>query len=207
MSKYRNHRQGRNRGLESDGNIEISEPAYFQRRPLVAVPDVSATAAAFDAEVLWLNVDKAFGFVRLSDGTEAFLHASKVQAFGHQSLPPGTHLKVMTGPGQKGPQVVEVLSVDLDGANTATNASPPRIVKNGTPQSEEPLGQEAPGVVKTYDAKKGYGFIKIADGAEVFVHATAISRSGIETIAPGETVIVRYIQAQKGLEAHSLRPV
>lgn len=42
------------------------------------------------------------------------------------------------------------------------------------------------GTVKFYNTQKGYGFIKPDDGGnDVFVHVTAIERSGIGTLAEG----------------------
>ncbi len=46
-----------------------------------------------------------------------------------------------------------------------------------------------PGVVKFYNAQKGYGFIQPDDGGkDVFVHATALERAGINGLAEGQKV-------------------
>ena len=51
--------------------------------------------------------------------------------------------------------------------------------------------EEIKGTVKWFDRKKGYGFIRMEDGQEVFVHASGIE-SGHETtlkyLRVGETV-------------------
>ncbi len=42
------------------------------------------------------------------------------------------------------------------------------------------------GTVKFYNSQKGYGFIKPDDGGnDVFVHVTAVERSGIGDLAEG----------------------
>lgn len=42
------------------------------------------------------------------------------------------------------------------------------------------------GTVKFYNAQKGYGFIKPDDGGkDVFVHVTAVERSGINNLDEG----------------------
>jgi len=47
----------------------------------------------------------------------------------------------------------------------------------------------ASGTVKFYNETKGYGFIEPTDGGnDVFVHATALKRSGLETLAQGQQV-------------------
>jgi CspA family cold shock protein len=70
-----------------------------------------------EATVKWFNGTKGFGFVELSDGTrDAFLHMQAVRNAGHETLDPGTKLRVKVAEGQKGPQVTEVLSVDTSTA-------------------------------------------------------------------------------------------
>lgn len=45
------------------------------------------------------------------------------------------------------------------------------------------------GIVKFYNAQKGFGFIEPEDGGkDVFVHATALERAGISHLAEGQKV-------------------
>ena len=45
------------------------------------------------------------------------------------------------------------------------------------------------GTVKFYNDQKGYGFIAPDDGSkDVFVHATALQRSGMEGLSEGQKV-------------------
>lgn len=45
------------------------------------------------------------------------------------------------------------------------------------------------GTVKFYNATKGYGFIQPEDGSkDVFVHATALERAGIQGLNEGDRV-------------------
>jgi len=47
----------------------------------------------------------------------------------------------------------------------------------------------ASGTVKFYNETTGYGFIEPEDGGnDVFVHATALTRAGLETLAQGQKV-------------------
>jgi cold shock CspA family protein len=73
-------------------------------------------------KVKWYNPDKRYGFVELSDGSgDVFLHASAFAGIGVSSLQPGKTLEVRVAPGQRGPQVTEVISVD---SSTAAPSSP-----------------------------------------------------------------------------------
>ena len=45
------------------------------------------------------------------------------------------------------------------------------------------------GTVKFYNVQKGFGFIEPEDGSkDVFVHATALERAGINTLVGGQKV-------------------
>jgi CspA family cold shock protein len=45
------------------------------------------------------------------------------------------------------------------------------------------------GTVKWFDAAKGFGFIARDDGAgDVFVHASAVERAGLDTLREGQRV-------------------
>jgi cold shock protein len=45
------------------------------------------------------------------------------------------------------------------------------------------------GTVKFYNVQKGFGFIEPEDGSkDVFVHATALERAGINTLVEGQKV-------------------
>ena len=147
-------------------------------------------------------------YVREGVDADAFLHVSKLQAAGHNSPPDGARITVRTEPGQRGAQVVEVLSVNLDGDGPATLVRPLRLASENASRSTDPFEEEGTGVVKSFDAIKGFGFIKMANGAQdVFVHATAVSRSGLAALEPGQNVAVTYVKGHKGLEARSLRVV
>lgn len=47
----------------------------------------------------------------------------------------------------------------------------------------------ADGTIKWYNQTKGYGFIQPSDGGkDVFVHATAVERAGMTSLAEGQTI-------------------
>jgi CspA family cold shock protein len=157
------------------------------------------------ATVKWYNPDKGFGFVALDNGSgDAFLHVSVVERGGHSNVPPGATLEVRATPGQKGQQVTEILSVD---ASTALLEQPrrPRPERPDYQRADRPTVEET-GTVKWYNATKGFGFIA-ADrgGKDIFVHATALERSGVMGLAEAQRVAVDVADGQKGPEAVGLR--
>jgi cold shock protein len=68
-------------------------------------------------------------------------------------------------------------------------------------------GEMVTGVVKWFSPKKGYGFITMDDGQEVFVHYSAIDGNGFRSLDQGEEVTFEVAQGPKGLQASKvMRP-
>jgi CspA family cold shock protein len=122
-------------------------------------------------------------------------------------VPPGAVLEVRAGPGPKGPQVTEILSID---ASTATQEQPrrPRPERPAYHRSADQTTIEEMGTVKWYNADKGFGFIAPdRGGKDIFVHASALERSGILSLAEAQRVAIDVADGQKGPEAVRVRVV
>jgi CspA family cold shock protein len=55
--------------------------------------------------------------------------------------------------------------------------------------------------------EKGYGFISQSDGADVFVHYSAIESAGYKSLEEGQSVEFDVQQGPKGLQAAAVRPI
>jgi CspA family cold shock protein len=182
--------------------------------------------------VKWFNPQKGFGFAEMGDGSgDAFLHIRAVEAAGYRELEPGTRLTVRVSPGQKGPQVTQITSVDTStatpgaGGGGGGGGGGPRGGPGGSggfgrgpmggggprrsPYQSEPrdLGpaQEIAGTVKWYNPAKGFGFIAAEDqGKDVFVHRSVLERAGIPDLQEGQRVQISVVQSQKGREATAI---
>jgi len=60
------------------------------------------------------------------------------------------------------------------------------------------------GVVKWFNAAKGYGFIQRNSGDDVFVHFSAIQANGYRTLDEGAEVEFEVKQGPKGLQAENV---
>ena len=57
-------------------------------------------------------------------------------------------------------------------------------------------------------SERGYGFIALdSGGKDVFVHISALERSGISPLDEGQAVVVDVVEGRKGLEAARVRLV
>jgi len=157
------------------------------------------------ATVKWFNPTKGFGFVTPEDGSpDAFLHATIVQFAGHDALADGTTIVCDLSRGPKGPQVANIHSVDTTTATATPRASSGGMSRGGYRDQGGFSGETelVDGTVKWFNVTKGFGFIAPADGGkDIFVHKSALDRSGLDGVADGEQVRVTVRQGAKGPEA------
>src|SRR5713101_4657246 len=162
MSRGKDFREPRRRGFDDDNfGSRDSGPGFQMPRQFGGPPRPTATGPVIDAVVKWFNPEKGFGFVELGDGAgDAFLHIAVLQGGGHETVLPGSKLRVQVGHGQKGPQVTAILEID------ASSAAAPRPHRNsptraatGRERPNPATAAEIEGTVKWFNADKGFGFV------------------------------------------------
>lgn len=173
----------------------FQSPSY--RAPARGAP-VAETGPETTGVVKWYDPAKGFGFVQLDDGSgDAFLHVSVVERFAGGLPGAGASMRMYVGRGPKGPQVTRITELG------PAPAQPPQSGPRRPPVQTG--GQEVRGTVKWYNAQKGFGFITPEGGGkDVFVHASALGRSGLAELAPGQTVRLQVVAGKKGPEAASV---
>jgi CspA family cold shock protein len=60
------------------------------------------------------------------------------------------------------------------------------------------------GIVKWFNASKGFGFIQRQTGEDVFVHHTAIQAEGYRSLNEGQAVEFEVRKGPKGLQAENV---
>lgn len=172
----------------------------YERRPSYFRED-APPGRRVEAKVKWFNAAKGFGFVVLDDGSpDAFLPMAVLRRAGYEEAREGASISCEVGAGAKGPLVTSVLNIDNSTATAASSVGgagferrPPR-----PPTTLE-------GAVKWFEPEKGYGFVSPdGGGKDVFVHITALRRSGIDHLDAGQRVRVEVVDGKKGQEAERI---
>jgi len=151
------------------------------------------TGRRVEAKVKWFNATKGFGFVALSDGSkDAFLPMAILRRAGYDEAREGASIVCEVGIGAKGPLVLNVLNIDNSAAATGERRA-------------AAAASTLDGVVKWFEPDKGYGFIAPdGGGKDIFIHVTALRRSGLSALDSGQRVRVDAADGKKGLEAHRI---
>ena len=189
------------RRREFDAVPSTDHPTHSVSAPGSANP---ASGPPVSGVVKWFSPEKGFGFIELSDGSgDAFLHSSVLAQSGTDTVEAGETLEVRLAPGHKGPHITEVLRV-------ASSIAVPVAPRRRSATSEGPASGtavEVTGTVKWFNVQRGFGFITRDDhGQDIFVHVSALERSGIDALVEGQPVVVGVIEGRKGLEAARVRP-
>ena len=63
------------------------------------------------------------------------------------------------------------------------------------------------GKVKRFNKTKGFGFITLDDGHDVFFHYSELIMDGFKTIEEGASVEFDVVETEKGLQARQIKKV
>jgi CspA family cold shock protein len=229
LERGRDLRQSRRRVVEEDdlspaqpevppqlaeaSSEEQPSEALLEEQPSEALLEEQPSEPSFEEQpseppvrgkVKWFNPSKRYGFVELLDGSgDAFMHATVLRRIGVEDLQPGETLELRLAPGQRGPQVTEIISVDR---STAVSPSGRASLRSPEDRSAAEASIDETGTVKWYSSVKGFGFIvRDQGGKDIFVHASVLQRSGLINLSEGQRVVVGVVEGRKGPEAASIQ--
>jgi CspA family cold shock protein len=176
--------------------------AHYDNEGFKPLAQTSATG-----KVKWFNATKGYGFITLNDGGDAFCHASALQAVGHSEVPQGATIICDLAESQRGLQVVTVHSVDLSTAEASSPRGPRRDFGGDRfgggrgYRDSGPAGPMVEGKIKFFNDQKGFGFVMPDSGAsDIYLHASALRRSGVQAVEPDQRIRYSTRQGNKGVE-------
>ena len=153
--------------------------------------------------IKWFDVAKGFGFIIPDNGMQAvLLHVTCLRRDGYQTILEGTRVVALIQKRDRGYQAFRILSMDQ---STAIHPSQMPPVRTHVQVSASSGLERA--LVKWFNRTKGFGFLTRGDGTEdIFIHMETLRRYGLTELRPGQTVLVRFGDGEKGLMAAEIHP-
>ena len=153
--------------------------------------------------VKWFDVAKGFGFIVPDNGMQdVLLHVTCLRRDGYQTILEGTRIVALVQKRDRGYQAFRILSMDQSTAVHPSQLPPVKTHVQVTPTS----GLERV-LVKWFNRTKGFGFLTRGEGTEdFFIHMETLRRFGMTELRPGQTVLIRFGDGEKGLMAAEIHP-
>ncbi|HWU62813.1 MAG TPA: cold-shock protein [Ensifer sp.] len=153
--------------------------------------------------VKWFDVAKGFGFIVPDNGMQdVLLHVTCLRRDGFQTILEGTRIVALVQKRDRGYQAFRILSMDQSTAVHPSQLPPVKTHVQVTPTS----GLERV-LVKWFNRTKGFGFLTRGEGTEdIFIHMETLRRFGMTELRPGQTVLIRFGDGEKGLMAAEIHP-
>ena len=144
--------------------------------------------------IKWFDVAKGFGFIVPDNGMQdVLLHVTCLRRDGYQTVLEGTRVVALIQKRDRGYQTTAVHPSQMPPVKTHVQVTPSSGLERV--------------LVKWFNRTKGFGFLTRGEGTEdIFIHMETLRRFGLTELRPGQVVLVRFGDGEKGLMAAEIHP-